>query len=421
MRRWWQPKPWWMWGGGALLLTVGMLQTPLFLALASRLLPGGGLRVVLLGLAAGCAYVCAAGATRQARLGRPGLLAVFGLGIVLRVAMCQPSPVPGHGVDRYLWDGAVTAHRINPYAYAPRDVAKFKNARDATPHLLVVLRAASGGIYSRIERPWLQSWHPPLTQAIFAGTYLLRPWSPIAWRVVLALFDVATLVLLVSLVRRLRFPPALLAVYWWNPLLIFETYSVGRLDILPLPLVVGALVLSLRGRTLYAALLLALAGGIRLWPIALLPLVLVPLRRQPRALLVVLAASLALLAVAWLPLLGHGLGEASGLLRVLRDPQPHGGIHTLLLWLALTVGPAANAATWARCLTALLLAVWVVLLARGTAEDAVLFCDRALLAVAGTFLLSPWPLPWLALGVTPLLVMAPRLSFLLLTPLLFLH
>ena len=48
----------------------------------------------------------------------------------------------------------------------------------------------------------------------------LRPWSPAAWRIVLLLFDLATLAALLALLRAIGRSPLWAAAYWWNPLLI---------------------------------------------------------------------------------------------------------------------------------------------------------------------------------------------------------
>ncbi|MCE9616283.1 MAG: hypothetical protein K8T26_18575 [Lentisphaerae bacterium] len=415
----------WFWGAGGLLLAVHMAQSVGIRAGALNAGPSGWWRLVVFGIVAGGAYFLASIHARQLRLARGGLLMLAGLGLVLRASMCQTPPVRECDVNRFLWDGAVTAHRLNPYDYAPATVKKIAGNPEPTLRLLGLLGAESGGVLQRIDQPWMTSWHPPLAQVVFAGTYLLRPWSPIAWRSVLCLFDLATLLLLATLVRRLRVTPALLAIYWWNPLLIFETYRVGHVALLPLPLVIGAVLLSLRGRVLYAGLLLALAAGFAPWPLALLPLVACPLRRQPRALVTVLAASLSLASMLWMPLLARGWGPASGLSHLLTRPPLPGSCFTLLHGAVLALSPASAAGAGAWTAAGVLALALLVLLALGlawrSADDAILLGDRALLAVAGWFLLSPWPYPWQALALVPLLVLSPRPSLLLLTPLLFVH
>ena len=82
---------------------------------------------------------------------------------------------------------------------------------------------------------------------------MLRPWSEFTLRIVLALFDGATLIILLIALRSLDLPYSLVAVYWWNPLVVRETFNTMHLDVIALPFALAAVFLTIRGRHLWAA------------------------------------------------------------------------------------------------------------------------------------------------------------------------
>jgi len=98
---------------------------------------------------------------------------------------------------------------------------------------------------------------------------------------VLFLFDLVVLGLLVVILRQLKLPLLAVAIYWWNPLVIKEIFNSAHMDVLVLPFILGSILLSVRHRYNWATLLLALATGVNIWPVFLLPLILRPVLRKP--------------------------------------------------------------------------------------------------------------------------------------------
>ena len=62
-----------------------------------------------------------------------------------------------------------------------------------------------------------------------------------AWRAVLFCVDLATLLLLIRLLRTADVPVAYVAWYWWNPILLREVFGAGHMDVLAVPLVLATL------------------------------------------------------------------------------------------------------------------------------------------------------------------------------------
>jgi hypothetical protein len=158
---------------------------------------------------------------------------------------------------RYFWDGRVQRAGINPYRYPPEAPA------------LTELRDAE--IHPRINRPWAHTVYPPGAQILFAGLALAAPDRIWALRVMLTACDLIAMLALVTLLRRVGLPEGRVTVYAWAPLPIFEFAQAGHIDAVVIPLVLGALLAMGDRRPGLAGGLLGGAALIKLYPVALLP------------------------------------------------------------------------------------------------------------------------------------------------------
>jgi hypothetical protein len=388
---------------------------------------------------------------------RGGGRLVFGwivaAGIAMRAALFFSTPMLEDDFYRYAWDGAVVAHGYNPYALSPEEVAEAQDGSGVPLELRELAEArvsevlpcaakagategAAAGertapeeprVLDRISYPHLRTCYPPLAEQAFGLAHRLRPWSLVAWRLVLGVCDAATLVLLVLLLRALGLPLALSAVYWWSPLLVKETYNSSHVEVAALPLVMGAVLLAVRRRHLLAAGLVAAAAAVKVWPVLLVPVLLRPGLRRPGKLL---AAALVFLGVAaglFYPMAAAGLDESSGLVVFGRRWQMNDALFMAVKWAARPLADVEDvtgaeagcvAGRIARAVVAAALVAWVVWQVRRPVEDGHDLCRRCLAVVAAALLLSPAQFPHYALWLLPLLAVRPRLSLLLLTVLL---
>jgi hypothetical protein len=327
---------------------------------------------------------------------------------------------------RYLWDGGVTAHGFNPYAYAPADVLR---EGSAGTHPLGALADDAGAVLERVNHPHLRTIYPPVAQAAFALAHVIGPWSLTAWRVVLAAFDGAVLIMLAALLRRLDLPPVWIVLYWWNPLVVKEVFNAAHMDVMTVPFVLGAVWCAVARRYVGAAALLALAAGCKVWPVLLLPVILRPLMAWRRRSILQLGAALAVFALLTaamaVPVYASRLDATSGFVAYGRRWEMNDALYMLFVWAVRYLPPLAGGAAYGHqaarlCAGAVLLAwtIWVV--RRPPARREELF-GQALAVAAAAFLLSPTQFPWYYLWVLPFLVLRPRLSLLLLTALLPLY
>ncbi len=219
--------------------------------------------------------------------------------------------------------------------------------------------------------------------------------------------------------RCLDQPARLIAIYWWNPLVVRQTFNSLHFDVIILPFVLAAIILTMKERHTWAAIALAFAAGIKLWPLVLLPAILWPLRQNPRQLIVACAAFAVTLGMLFLPVLVAGLGTDSGFIAYGRFWEMNDAAYRFISWIVkyCLISFGGNVG-WTQIVTRTVVAAtvvfWAVWLQRFPPSNATQLWDRCLLTVAAVFLLSPTGFPWYYVWVSPFLVINPRPSLLLL-------
>ena len=416
----------WISIGGVLLATaLALLAFGDAFAYENELLtmPIGWL--VAAGVAAGGVYLALPGLVRRSAPNAALLAAMIGLGLALRLVLLPSTPAIEDDVYRYLWDGAVVAAGINPYAHAPSAVLA-GTVGDDHGAALSRLAAESGEVIGRINHPHLRTIYPPAAQAAFALAHGIAPWSLGAWRGVVLAFDLATLGLILALLAALGRSPLWAALYWWNPLVVRELFNAAHMDGLILPFLLGAVLLAIRGRPVWAAGALALAAGVKLWPALLLPVLLRSARCGPRQAAAAVALFGALCAVMAWPVLTAGLGPDSGFSAYGRSWEMNDALFMAVAWvvdgaLGLADPGALYGGRLARLAVAGALLAFIAWLCRRPAADGEALCGRALAVTAALFLLGPTQFPWYYVPLVPFLALAPRPSLLLLTATLALY
>jgi hypothetical protein len=332
-------------------------------------------------------------------------------GLIARLVLFASEPMLEDDYQRYLWDGAATASGNNPYALSPKD-ARLKSGS------LASLAQESGLIATRINHPDLKTIYPPVAQGAFALAYLAEPWSLAAWRSVLLAFDLASLALILVLLREVGRSPLWSALYWWNPLVIKELFNSVHMEAVVLPFVLGALLLAMRNRHVLAAAGLAFAVGAKIWPGLLLPILLST--QTWRGLFGSILIFGAFVALWVTPIWLGGLDSSSGFVVYLSDWQTNSAlfptferaIGAVLGWFALAPETGGSIA---RGIIALVLVALSMVLSLKPIKDADDLIGRASLLVAALVLSSPAQFPWYAIWFAPFLPFRPWFGFLLLT------
>lgn len=368
---------------------------------------------LLLWTLAFAAYAAAAsGAPRLPRA------AIWGAGLGLRLLLLPRPPRFSEDLYRYVWDGWVQRHGVDPFRFAPADAG------------VEALRTAW---WTSINHPEIPTIYPPGAQVVFlllasvASSWLLYK---LAW--VAADLGVAALVARVA--RRHAVagsePGATeggtraLALYLWSPLLLVEVAWSGHMEPIGLLPMMGAVALlgtlepvrraaagRGRGRARSEAAvprwvgggLLGLGAAIKFAPLAALPAVW--RRHGARA----AAAASAVPALLYLPYASTGARVFEGLATYAERWEFNAGLF-LVLEAVLGDGTLARIVAAAPVVAVALLAArraWPV--------------DRTLLwTIGAALLLSPTLHPWYVLWILPLACVFESRAWLLLSGTVFL-
>ena len=331
-------------------------------------------------------------------------IVVLVLAAVLRLTMFGSAPIQEDDHYRYLWDGALVAHGINPYLHAPGD-AVFGADEEVSPQLAQLARE-SGDIHGRINYPWLRTIYPPVAQAAFGLAHMLSPWSYEAWRLLLAFFDLAALALL----WRSGAGTIGLMVYAWNPLLIKEVYNSCHVDALMLPFLVAAAMAVRKDRPLSATAAICAATGVKLWPVLLMPVVWRRLTDRPRVMLVSMALFAACLAGTLLPMFLSGLDRTSGLAAYGRYWEMNDALYMLVDYVVGVVSSWFSVPLpWEALLPRVAAAALVIGAVAWIGWHREIPVERQfLMASTCLFLLSPTQFPWYYLWIMPFLALHPH-------------
>lgn len=347
---------------------------------------------------------------------------LLAVGVVMRLFMIASQPMLEDDYFRYLWDGAVTANAINPYSYSPESVL----LQSAVPEKLIELEDESDGIVENINNPSVRTIYPPFAQAMFALSYIISPFNLTVWKIVLLVFDLATLLLLFYALRAQNLPYSYLLIYWWNPLFVKEIFNSGHLDVLVLPFIVGGLLLASQQRLVKSAVSLVIGIGAKLWPAFILPLVLRPLIKKPKKLVGALILITLILGALFVPIHLSGLDRSSGFVAYGESWQNNDSIFRgLILVSELSLDALGykvhNKYYMARVLFVALLTLWIIFVtfSRRFKEDELY--KKSLFVIAFVFLTGPTQFPWYYTWLIPLLTISPRFSLLLPTLLLPLY
>ena len=315
-----------------------------------------------------------------------GLVLAFGL--LFRVAVLASPVLLSSDLYRYLWDGRVQCAGISPYRYPP--------AADE----LAPLRDEA--VYPNINRPTKVTVYPPGAQAVFALMARVAPNSIVAWRVFLLASEIATVALLLALLRRTRSSPAAVIVYAWSPLVIFEGVQAGHVDLVVIPLVLAALAWRGGGSSMRAGIALGGAVLMKLYPLVLLP---AWWRSRDWRFPAAVAATVAL---GYLP---HAatvrLGAAGFLPEYLGSAEDHNiGLRALLTYPLGLTGELPRAVAMG-VLFALMAGV-VVWIGRANGGNAAGMTRAGALAVGAYLVLVPTSMhPWYVLWIVPFLCFSP--------------
>lgn len=186
-------------------------------------------------------YVYAAGrlVPRLARTCSRWLLPLILIsGVLFRLAVLPAPPSISTDMYRYVWDGRLTLHGINPYRWSP-------NAE--------TLRSLRDPIWEKMEYKAYQTIYMPVSQASFALGNALFGDSLIGFKAIYFLFDCGVTALGVLLLNRLGRSASQIIWYAWCPLPITEISLAGHQDVVGVFFLLAAFLFVMRPKTIWLA------------------------------------------------------------------------------------------------------------------------------------------------------------------------
>ncbi|MFQ5857405.1 MAG: hypothetical protein ACE5LU_17500 [Anaerolineae bacterium] len=335
---------------------------------------------------------------RPTSVGASPLVTIAIFAILFRVPLWITTPTLSTDIWRYLWDGRLINHAINPYA-TPVDAP-------ALDYLATPLR-------QRVDHAWMATPYPPAAELVFAGVYRLAPENPTAMQVTFTLFDLATAVVIVRLLRRLSIPDERVLIYAWNPLIVVEFAHSAHVDSLMTLFGMLAIYWLIAGRRTRSAIALAVATLTKFVPALVLPVFV----RRWGVLRTLLYG--ALVGVAFVPFLSAGLGlddgvQGIGIFGALRIYATRWKTNDgLFFWLVRTLNTQVTDPVPAAKLIALIVLALLgfAVLVRSTSREAhgasQTTIGYAALLLSGYLLLTPAMFPWYLTWLIALLPALP--------------
>ena len=314
------------------------------------------------------------------------------LAIFFRICLIPPDPsVLSKDMYRYVWDGRVQQNGFNPYLYPPQ-ADELENLRDEQ-------------IYPNINRKDYHTLYPAGAQLFFRAAYALVGDSVVAYKSIMAGFDILTLLLLIALLRAFGFSTSRIIVYAWNPLVVFEIAYSGHLEGLTVFLMAAALYLCTVHKKMAGIIMVALAAAVKLYPALLLAAFL----NRKESVKGIFAFSATVL-VLYLPFFGAG-NKVAGFLPVYLK-NPYESFNLGLKHLLMRLVPGLDYYLLSLVFIIALALVGLVVFLKSKEDMQVIRYSYIL--VGSLLILMPASLhPWYAILIIPFLVIYPSPAWLI--------
>ena len=186
------------------------------------------------------------------------LISMIGFAILFRIIAVTGFPILEDDIYRYLWDGRLTIELGSPYGHIP---ANFFPADNLSQQFESILGA--------INYPYVATIYGPVCQWVFAGAYLIAPGEIWPLQCFFALADIALILTLLKLAK-----PLYVMLYAWSPLIIKEFSFTAHPDVLGALFLIAAYLAYQHKRFVLLGILLALATGVKIFALMLVPLLL---------------------------------------------------------------------------------------------------------------------------------------------------
>jgi alpha-1,6-mannosyltransferase len=388
---------------------------------AAKLAQENLINYIVVRILIGIVYTCAVIVIIRNQLnGNRILVLVFSVGFVARLILVPTEPILEDDYNRYLWDGAVTANGFNPYEYSPKLFIEGDSSALIAPQTLLTLADSSGVIIERINHPHIRTIYPTVAQLGFALAYLIKPWDVVVWKVLLIVIDLFVFLLLLLALKKIKLHLSLVVIYWWNPILLHEIFNAGHMDLLLYPFIVGAILFYFKGRIITSASLMALAVGVKIWPIIFIPFILKKIIKNKKHLITAIFTVSGIIIIILFPIIITKLDNSLGFITYSKNWTNNESVFRLInIFIKQLINifqidyHCSLCAT--RWIVILFLTGVVIYLLKSKEKKNYDFVLKLFYLVAIMYLISPTQFPWYYTWILVILVLQPRLSFVIYT------
>ena len=181
---------------------------------------------------------------------------IWGGAILFRALLVPGPPVLSDDLYRYLWDGKVLLHGINPYRYPP-SAPELSGLRDA--------------LWPLINHPDLPTIYPPLCMVFFALIAWIAP-GVLAWKLFVVGMDLAAGYAFMRALEVRGKPREWVAFYLWHPLVMLELAANGHVEAMGMLCIAIAFWTWSKKKPFATAVSLGVGGMVKFLPWIALPL-----------------------------------------------------------------------------------------------------------------------------------------------------
>jgi alpha-1,6-mannosyltransferase len=178
-------------------------------------------------------------------------------GILFRITLIPATPTTSPDVFRYIWEGKVTTHGINPYQTPP----------DA--HILTQFRT---DLWEKVGFKSMTSIYPPLAQVSFLIGYVLSGDSVWGLKIIYLICEIITLIFLLKLLKLKNINPGYIILYAWLPIPIMEYFINAHIDVVGITFFILFLYHLEKGKNNLSAVFFALSFLVKFYPVMIYPL-----------------------------------------------------------------------------------------------------------------------------------------------------
>ena len=195
---------------------------------------------------------------------------IISAAVVFRLIALFALPVLSDDYFRFIWDGRLLSHGVNPFSQLPSAYME-----DPASALSLGLNSE---LFNGLNSPEYFTIYPPVLQGIFFTAASLFPNSMIesVWvmKIFVFLAEIGSIFFIGKLLKHFHLPEHFLAIYALNPLVIIELTGNLHFEAMMIFFLLWSVWLFVKEKWLWSTIPFALAVGSKLLPVMLLPLLL---------------------------------------------------------------------------------------------------------------------------------------------------